>query len=145
MRAGAERAARVDHDLLHAAALGRLLPRRAHVEPAGHQHREVEALPALVPVVGHLLGEHLDERLAGTRLEGAHVGQLARRTVDRVLDDASPAPGRVTSSTPLGRDLQQLREHRLRLLGAAAKREPDQRAEGVPHAVEEALVPFGAG
>ena len=34
MRAGAERAARVDHDLLDAAAVRRLLPGRAHVQAA---------------------------------------------------------------------------------------------------------------
>ena len=71
---------------------GRLLPRRAHVQPPGDQHREVEALPALVPVVGDLLGDA--PRRARRRRRAskrAEVGQLARRAVDRVLDDARPA------------------------------------------------------
>ena len=123
MGAGAERAARVDHDLLDAAALRRLLPGRPHVQAPGDQHREVEALPALVPVVGHLLGDDLDQRVARRCLERPEVGQLAGRAVDGVFDDAVAAAGRV--------DLLDAARARARAARPARPRRP-RRGSGPP-------------
>ena len=98
---------------------------RTYSRPAD-QHGEVEALPALGPVVGDLAALDLDEVVAGRRLDRAELGQLALRPVDRVLDDALPAAGRVDLLEAAGREVEQLRQHELGLLGAAADREPDQ-------------------
>ena len=42
------------HQVDDAGLAGRRRPRRAHPQPPAHQHRRVEPLPALGPVVGHL-------------------------------------------------------------------------------------------
>jgi hypothetical protein len=39
------------------------------VDPVPHQHRLVEALPAVEPVVGDLLGDDLDQRAARRRFQ----------------------------------------------------------------------------
>jgi hypothetical protein len=46
----------------------------------------VELTPALVPVVGDLLGRDLDQRAARGRLQVGERGQLPRGAVDGVLD-----------------------------------------------------------
>ena len=120
MSARAERAAGIDHHLRDTAALGRPLPRRPDVDPARHQLRLVEALPALLPVVGQRLAAHLDQRAARGGLQLAELGQLARRAVDRVLDHAGAAVRLVHLLDSPRRQLQQLCQHRLRLTAAAA-------------------------
>ena len=125
MGAGAERTAGVDHDLLDSASLRRLLPGRPHVDAPRHEHRVVEAFPALVPVVRHLLGEHLDELIAGMRLELAQFRELPRSAVDGVLDDPLASIRCSDLLDAARRDLEQLRQHRVGLIRAAAQREPD--------------------
>ncbi len=79
------------------------------------------------------------------RPEGAHVGQLALRTVDRVLDEALPTPGRVHLLDAARGDLQQLRQHLFRLLRTTAEREPDHALKACLRRLKRPSLPFGAG
>ncbi len=133
VRAGAERLPGVDHDLGDAphagaarapTAAARAARARAARERGARsgaarcgsldQHRPVEALPALVPVVGHLARRDLDQRVPGRGAQCRQLGQLARCAVDGVLDVS--ARRSATSSTPAGHELQQLGQHQLGVL-----------------------------
>jgi hypothetical protein len=70
----------------------------------------VELTPALVPVVGDLLGRDLDQRAARGRLQVGERGQLPRGAVDGVLDGPVAAGGFLD---PARRQLQQLRQDEL--------------------------------
>src|SRR5438132_8703329 len=72
----------------------------------------MEALPALVPVIGRLAGRDLDERGPHRRTELRQARQLPGSAVDGVLDMIAPAH----LLYPRGRELEQLGEHELRLL-----------------------------
>ena len=99
VRAGAERAPGVDHDLGHAGPHRRLLPRRPHVELPADEDRHVEALPALLPVVGHLLAPHLHAaaRRPPPRPRAATAARRARRTAR-----TRPSPRRPPARGPTG-------------------------------------------
>ena len=119
MAAGAEGAARVDHDVDQPVL--RVPPGRAHADPARHLDRAVEVGPAIRPVVRDRGGRDVDEAPPGGRLDLTHVRDLAGRAVDRELDPARPA----LLLEPVRRELEQVRHHRLRVLRSAANREAD--------------------
>ena len=136
MGAGAERLPGVDDDVDVRRRGG--LPRGPHPEPLADEQRLVEVLPAVGPVVGDLGRADLDQPVPGRGLELAERGQLALGAVDRVLDVAGP----VLLLDAARREHDELGEHPLRELRAAADGEPDHpngSAEGAPHAGEEAL------
>src|SRR4051794_14463429 len=121
MCARAEGLAGVDDEVER--PLSRLRPRRSDPNPLPHQHRLVELLPPLRPVVGHGLAPHSHAHPAHLGLALRERRQLSGRAVERVLHEAVAVhlldPGR--------RQLQQRRQH---LLGGPAGRpegEPDQR------------------
>ena len=123
--AGAERLAGVDDDVDRPRhPVPPPLPGRPHDDPpAGDRDRLVEVAPAVGPVVGDLGRADLDQAVAGRGLE---VGQrrAARRAARRSRTRPSRRPR--SSSTPPGRELEQLGEHALGELGLAADGEPDQ-------------------
>ena len=123
VRAGPERLARVDDQVHHVGPLR--LPRRAHVEPARDLDRPVERAPAVGPVVGDLGRDDLDQRAADRRLDVRQVRQLARRAVDRVLNDLALVELRLLDARR--RQRQQLGQHDLRVLAPDADRQPDHR------------------
>ena len=93
-----------------------------------HRERPVKRPPPLRPVVGDLRRRHLDERAPGRGLEIGQGRQLARRTVDRVLDRIAGV-----GLLHAGREqLDQLGEDDLRVLPPHAQREPDQAQCGPP-------------
>ena len=100
----------------------RLPPGGAQPEPVADEQRLVEVLPAVGPVVGDLGGRHRNQGVAGRRLDRAELGQLALGAVDRVLDVA----GAPLLLDAVGGEDRELGQHRLRQLGPAADREPDQ-------------------
>ena len=122
MRAGAKSPPRVDHHLGHARPHGRLFPRWPHPQLPAHEQRHVEALPALLPVVGHLFPANLHAHAAQRGRALWERGQLAGRAVQRELHEACPIhlleAGR--------RDLEQRGQHLLRRLRGRAYGEPDQ-------------------
>jgi hypothetical protein len=121
MTPGAEGAARVDDDVDH--PLLRVPPRGAHADPTGDLDRAMEVGPAVRPVVRYRGRRDVDQAAARGRLDLTHVGDLARRAVDRVLDPArSPL-----LLEPVRRQLEQVRHHRLRVLRSAANREANHR------------------
>ena len=122
VRAGPERLAGID-DQVHQVVAGGL-PRRADVEPAGDLDRPVELAPAVGPVVGDLGRDDLDQRAARGRLDVRQVRQLARRAVDRVLDEAV---GQIGLLHPARRQLQQLGEDDVGVLALDAHRQPNHR------------------
>ena len=81
------------------------------------------SLPALGPVVGDRLAAHAHAHAADVGLALRERGQLARRAVERVLDEAVA----VHLLDPAGRQLQQRRQHLLGRVRGRAEREPDQR------------------
>src|SRR5690349_4572681 len=111
------------------------MPRRANPQPPGDLDRPVEVAPALGPVVRDLSGPDLDQRAARSGLEVRQRRQLARRSVDRVLDDVAEIDLLDTG----GRQLQQLRQRELRVLAADTQREPDQdsRRRSLPTSVSD--------
>src|SRR4051794_40274112 len=92
MRARAERAAGVHHQVDNARANRLLLPGRADPEAVAYQHRDVEALPALGPIVGDLTPLHLNADARDLGLALRQRGGLARRAVERVLPEAWTPP-----------------------------------------------------
>ena len=84
----------------------------------------MEGLPALVPVVGHLGGDDLDQRVAGGRAQVGQVGQLAGRAVDGVLDDVAV----LALLHPARRELEQLGEDELGVLAPHPDPEADHPA-----------------
>ncbi len=82
----------------------------------------MEVLPAVRPVVGDLGRDHLDQAVAGRRLDLTELRQLALAAVDRVLDVARPA----LLLDAVGSEHGQLGEDDLGLLGRAADGEADQ-------------------
>ena len=139
MGAGAEGAAGVDDDVDR--PLPRLLPGGPQPEALADQHRLVEVLPAVGPVVGDLGRDDLDQPVARRRLDLAQLGQLALAAVDRVLDVARPA----LLLDPVGRQHGQLGEDDLGLLGPAADHRRGGSTEGAAHAREEALLLAAGG
>ncbi len=119
---GAKRLPGIDNDV-HEAFVGRGgLPGRPYDDPpAGDRDGLVEVAPPIGPVVGDLGRADLDQALAGGRSELGHGRHLSGWPVDRVLDPTL-AP---LLLDPSRRQLQQLGEHGLRELGAAADGEPD--------------------
>ena len=80
--------------------------------------------PALVPVIWGFAGRDLHQRRARCRLQVGQARQLARRAVYGVLDALTD--GYLLHAA--GRELEQLREHELRLLAANAHGEADHAA-----------------
>src|SRR4051812_44432085 len=109
MRARAERAARVYHQVDNARANRLLLPGRADPEAVADQRGDVEALPALGPIVGDLTPLHLNADARALGLALRQRGELAGRAVERVLHEAWTVP---LLDAP-GRQLQHRREHLL--------------------------------
>ena len=123
--AGAERLAGIDRRRPTSAARRRraVLPGRPHDEPAAaDRDRLVEVAPAVGPVVGDLGRADLDQarRRRPPRASGSS-GSSPGRPVDRVLDPLAAA----LLLDPARRQLEQLGEHALGVLGAAADGEPD--------------------
>jgi hypothetical protein len=84
----------------------------------------VKLAPPLRPVIRNLGGDHLNERTAGRRLEIGQRRQLPGRPVNGVLDDTVADVDLFDAPRC---QLEQLREHELRLLAADPDREPDHR------------------
>ena len=120
MRAGAEGLARVD-DQVDCPVL-RLRPGGPHKDAIADEHRLVEVLPAVGPVVGDLLGGDLHETLPHRCFEIGERGELARGAVDRVLHPAVS----LLLLDPAGRKLDEVREHSLSEIRAATNRQADQ-------------------
>ena len=87
----------------------------------------MEGLPALVPVVGDLARDDLDQRAAGGGAQPGQLGQLARRAVDGVLDDVAV----LALLHPARRELEQLGEHELGLLAPHPHPKSDQHGFGI--------------
>jgi hypothetical protein len=123
MRAGSECAARVDHDLGDARPHGRLLPRRPDVQAAAHEDGHMEALPALGPVVRHLLAADPNPASADVGFALRQRRQLAGCAVERVLDPT----GAVDLLEAGRRELEQRGEDGLGVVGGGPYGQPDQR------------------
>src|SRR5215212_7973283 len=123
MGAGPKGLAGVDHEVERAVAQRR--PGRPNPDGgrAPHEHRLVELLPALGPVLGDVLSAHAHDHARHLRLPSGERRQLARRAVERVFDEAVA----VHLLHARRRQLQQRREHLLGGRGRSAEREPDQR------------------
>jgi hypothetical protein len=95
-----------------------------------HEHRLMELLPALAPIVRDLGGGHIDERLTGCGLQVGQLRQLTRGAVHGVFDNAlSPIlHGKLDLLDSGGRDLEQLGEHELGVCVAHPQREADHAA-----------------
>jgi hypothetical protein len=117
--AGAEGAARIDHDV-DQPVLG-VPPAGAHADSAGDLDRAMEVGTAVRPVIGDRGRRDVDEAPAGSRLDLAQLGDLAGRAVDRELDPARPS----FLLEAVGRELQQVRHHRLRVFRSTANGEAD--------------------
>ena len=113
---------------------GRRLPRRPDGQPAVDHQRPVELAPAVGPVVGHLFGKDLDQRVAGGGAQIRERRQFARRAVERVLDGGAV----IDLLDAAGRQVQQLGQHQLGLLAPNANREPDHVADAAESAAERA-------
>ena len=120
MRPGAERLARVDHEVDR--RLAWRLPWRADGERAVEHQRPVELPPPLRPVVGDLRCAQLDERRACRRPQVGKLRQLARGAEHRVLDDLV---AELDLLHPARRQLEQLGEHELGVRSPDPDGEPD--------------------
>jgi len=134
MGAGAKGPAGIDRQVEHPRASRRLLPRWAQVEPPPDQHRHVEALPALLPVLGHLRGGHADSDTAHMCLAHVQLRQLAGRAVDGQLHHAVA----VHLLDARGRELQQGRQDQLGSLGGRADCQADQDEAGAATVIPSA-------
>src|SRR6185312_7623080 len=96
--------------------------RRPDVQLSPDQHRRVEALPALLPVLGHLLPADAHAHPGHLGLPERKRRQLAGRAVERVLDPALA----VHLLDARGRQLEQRRQHGLGRLRGRPDGQPDQ-------------------
>ena len=137
--AGAERLARIDRDVDLRVGIG-LGPRGPHAQPS-HPDGLVKVAPAVSPVVGDLRRADLHQALARRGFQGRDRGQLSRRAVDRVLHVGGAALLLHASR----RQLDQLGEHLLGHLGAAANRQPNHPVLGLlAPAAAQSRAPPGA-
>jgi hypothetical protein len=121
MGAGAERLSGID-DHVQRLRLGRFAPLGPDHDAAVSENGGlVKVSPAVGPVVRDLLRADLDETGSGRGLNFAEVGKLTFGPVDGVLDPTRS----VLLLHPSGGKLHQLGEDYLRLVRAAANRQPD--------------------
>ena len=140
MRTRPERLSGIDHQVERLGS-GRL-PGRADPEPVLEHQRVVELPPATVPVLRESPRRDVDQRPARRGLQVGERGKLAGGAVHGVLDRAVAGLGLLDSSR---RQLQQLGQHQLRVLGVDADGEAQEAqrplpAEGAPELREHALV-----
>jgi hypothetical protein len=91
----------------------------------------MELLPALRPIVGELGSRYLNKGTPGGGLQIWQLGQLARGSVDGILDDGlSPAgSGRqLEFLDSAGRKLQQFGQHKLGFGAPHSQRQPNHAA-----------------
>lgn len=112
----------IDHEIGHARL--RLEPRRPHVQLAADRDRLVEVAPPLVPVVGDLLGEHVDRDASDVRRRSTEIGQLAGRAIDGVFDELGVL-GHIALLDAGGRELDELGEDEFGLIARNAHGQAD--------------------